>query len=507
MKERIKIPDANNSIEVAGDSEGLEWRRPSNPSQPTSKPKFLPYLTKKPATAPKAYSRPLETTKSVPKFAQVASSSKEAILPPPRTATCDMAPILHLPLDIWHLITCQLHPSTISALTCTHPLLHNFLTPILYHSVDLSLSAPSTEFWPKTNISIMDHTWSRRSHIAKSQYLFIKQILAHPDLALHVRTLNWTIGLERMGLLPEEIQGEKPVWKDEEMYAVFEMLRDVVRLDVKTGTRSHGHLPLDMVGRGLFPNARYVKLSGIMRREFVDAVLSADMQTQSSDDARGKGKEKEMVGLENLSLDKVPLKTLNLDDLQEEGTFQNQATPYAFRRMSAKKRLLGTEVPQEVPRLGPCQPMQHILTPALYDRCRTLQRLSIRVYGMSERGSSDDELWMDWAVFIEEVKPQEVVFDCDRLPRSHGRGGGSALRFARLREARGRAAVANDRRFGETLLPVLRGGWEGLKLVEIRGVGESVVKELRVLEEKGVKVVFDVDNEESYKWLRTNEGN
>lgn len=294
-----------------------------------------------------------------------------------------------------------------------------------------------------------------------------------------------------MALLPERVRDQEVIWKDEALFAVLEMLDQVVRVDISAGTRSHEHLPRNMV---LFPNARFVSLGGIMRRGFVDAILLARPQMEPDENGKGKGRAKET--------ELAYLNTLHLHDLQEETN--PPAAPVASRRIGMM-RGVGTGPPPSGFKVGFFEPMQHILTPELHDRCRNLHRISIRVYALSERGTSDDELWAEWATFLREVKPKEVVFDCDRTPKWHGRGGGSALRFARLRETKSRAAVANDRRFGETLLPVLRMGWEGLERVEIRGVGESIVKELQALEERDIEVVFDENNEEGYKWQRDHD--
>lgn len=294
------------------------------------------------------------------------------------------------------------------------------------------------------------------------------------------------MGLARMGSLGKE----EVKWNDEEVWDAFGLMKSVLRIDIGTGTRGHsGGNPVGMV---LFPNVIEVRFSGTMKREFIDAVLmpGSVFEDESKSNEKGKG----VVKVREVA----QLRTLHLDDLQEE--LNPPATPLAteFRRMGTLQRVTPERL-GNTSRLGPCQPIQRLLTPALHERCRNLRRLSIRVYAMSERGTSDDELWTEWAIFIGEVKPREVVFDCDRKRKTHGRGGGSAMRFARIREARGRAAVANDRRFGETLLPVLRGGWEGLERVEIRGVGESMAKGVRVLEVSGVEVVFDQHNEAGYK--------
>lgn len=295
-----------------------------------------------------------------------------------------------------------------------------------------------------------------------------------------------------MALLPEKIRGEEAIWNDKDMWAVLALLKGVVKVDIGTGSRGHGHLPRDMIGKALFPAAQYVKLAGTMRMTFVDAVLLGRKETSS--EGNGKGKEKEETA------EVTQLKTLVLDDLQEETG--PPVDPFPWRRMGTMN-CIGKDQEPSMALLGPCQPMRHILTLSLYSKCRRLQSLSIRTYTLSERGSSDDELWTEWASFIKEVKPKEVIFDCDRLPRKHGRGGGSALRFARLREDRTRSMVANDKRFQRTLLPVLVKGWDGFERVEVRGVGESITKELLILEERGVEVEFDWNNEAGYKGVRS----
>ncbi|CZR63814.1 uncharacterized protein PAC_13711 [Phialocephala subalpina] len=498
MKEHtqpIRSQNANTNANLNEDgSGGLEWRR--------SRRKFLPYLTKKPAAVQRIMALPEE---SIPPaiLAQISPSSfQSAQLPsrspsPPPTST-STAPILNVPLELWYNITSDFPRKTVATLMLAHSSLRAVLTPVLYHTVDLSIASLNPSFSKARIPEVIalinrpgPRSWLQRSDTARSQHLFIRQILAHPELALHVKALSWTLGLGRMALLPEKIHGEEAVWNDEDMWAVLNLLKAVVKADIGTASRGHGCFPRDMMGEALFPAAQHVKLAGTMRMAFVNAVLLGKFET--SIDGKGKGKEKEETA------EVTQLKTLVLDDLQEETG--PPAEPFPRRRMGTVSRIEKERERQEssMALLGPCQPMRHILTPSLFPKCSRLQHLSIRTYMLSERGSRDDESWTEWATFIEEVKPKEVIFDCDRLPRKHGRGGGSALRFARLREVRIRSMIANDRRFQRTLLPVLVKGWHGLGRVEVRGIGESICKELMVLEAGGVEVEFDWKNEAAYK--------
>ncbi|KAE8454383.1 hypothetical protein EG329_000005 [Mollisiaceae sp. DMI_Dod_QoI] len=486
-KESTTIPNADTSAKSDQVDGGWERRRlatmsmiraqvkkiqtdnsqPTKPSPPP-KPKFLPYLTKKTAVTQHEVSRQPESPLN---FSQIASSKKAQ--PDKNAVSSDTAPILHLPLEIWHLITPRFPQRTLAALIRTHSVLHHLLTPLLYHTINLNL------------VASMEISGPHRSHIAQSQYLFIRQMLAHPHLASHIKIFNWTMGFERLSLLPDTIHDEEVTWNDEDVFTMLEMLKNVVRVDIGTGQRSFGDLPDGMEGKTFFPKARYVKLSGTMKRSFVGAILLGP-QMEDHRNKKGKGIQTE----ETTQLD-----TLILDDLLEDSP--TLGSPVTYHRPGRMSRV-GTETPPDIMRIGRRQPMQHILTPALYERCRNLHQLSIRVYGMAERGTLDDELWAEWATFIGEVKPKQVIFDCDRMWRDHGRGGGSALRFARLREQRSRIVVANDRRFGETLLPILKAGWDCLERIEVRGVGESVVKELELLEDKWIQVVFDKDHEAFY---------
>ena len=56
-----------------------------------------------------------------------------------------------------------------------------------------------------------------------------------------------------------------------------------------------------------------------------------------------------------------------------------------------------------------------------------------------------------------------------------------------------------DKRFRDIVLPVLKDGWPGLKMVEVRGVEINVLTELQNLE--GVEVVVDEEVEPCYNGM------
>jgi hypothetical protein len=139
------------------------------------------------------------------------------------------------------LISLSLPKVDLLAICQTSSSLHAQVIPVLYHTIDLSTHAPPDG----TTI-----TFRHRRRIYERQYLFKRQISMNPEYGQHVRSLKWTIGIEHGQLwslaldqfgyrTPTSSVGERVVWRSEHVGRLFELLSQVVNLDIQ-GSRSGG---------------------------------------------------------------------------------------------------------------------------------------------------------------------------------------------------------------------------------------------------------------------------
>jgi hypothetical protein len=113
--------------------------------------------------------------------------------------------------------------------------LHAQVIPVLYHTIGLSTHAPPD------GVTI---SFRHRRRIYESQYLFKRQITTNPEYGQHVRSLKWTIGVEHGQVwslpldefgyrTPTSSDGERVLWRSENVGRLFELLTQVVNLDIQ----------------------------------------------------------------------------------------------------------------------------------------------------------------------------------------------------------------------------------------------------------------------------------
>ena len=137
----------------------------------------------------------------------------------------------------------------------------------------------------------------------------------------------------------------------------------------------------------------------------------------------------------------------------------------------------------------------NLADPSLLPRCKNLHTLSITLHPSNpEYDPSSEDFYMSLAIFVSEVRPRSFVFklvDDTYLTGMALKGLGSRNKTS-MNRLQGNVF---PEAFLGMLLPVLVGGWEGLKRVEVRGVEGVLLTEMgEKLGARGVLVVADREN-------------
>ncbi len=105
-------------------------------------------------------------------------------------------------------------------------------------------------------------------------------------------SLAWTMGLQMIIALPDQINNWENNWIIEDTYQVFALLNRAIHIDLDTGPI---HAERSIAVPSLFPSARYICLGGKMHYALASAILHGS--------------------------NKAPLISLSLNNVQEGGLF------------------------------------------------------------------------------------------------------------------------------------------------------------------------------------------
>ena len=215
-----------------------------------------------------------------------------------------------------------------------------------------------------------------REKLALKQQSFLSDMLGggeHP-VSIYVQDLTWTI---RSHYLPTENSNKD---LDEQMWQVFQRLTNVTRLDLGCYQESWEWDYLRSPPQHLFPNASDIRLSGIMYRQIVTAVLCSN------------------------SLSK--LQRLTIDNLQDPGNWKNL---YPFRVRIAREAGAQPNAFQDNDHQTIPGPMRGIL-PIIARKCISLEYFSFRKPGWTTPNTGlnrlyDEECYREVADFLRSVSP------------------------------------------------------------------------------------------------------
>jgi len=185
-----------------------------------------------------------------------------------RLAGQDILDITDLKPFQWFLISVYVPKSTLLSICQASPLLHAQVIPVLYHTIDLSTHTPME------GVTIL---FRDRRKIYEGQYLFMRQISRRPEYGQYVRSLKWTIGVEKEQVwsvaldtsgfrTPSSSNGERVVWSSANVGRLFERLTQVVSLDMEYANRSGGVMSMPECN-GLFPAVQKVNLVSVLSPE------------------------------------------------------------------------------------------------------------------------------------------------------------------------------------------------------------------------------------------------
>ncbi|PMD18514.1 hypothetical protein NA56DRAFT_245110 [Hyaloscypha hepaticicola] len=201
-----------------------EWRQ-------TSKPLSNSLSKKQMASKPKAKAR----WKDHRLIREIVSESQDGSYWAKRKGPTPELSLESLGTDLWFLISPSLQKVDLLAICQTSSSLHAQVIPVLYHTIDLSTHAPPD------GVTI---SFRHRRRIYERQYLFKRQITMNPEYGQQVRSLKWTIGVEHGQVwslpldefgyrTPTSSDGERVVWRSENVGRLFELLTQVVKLDIQ----------------------------------------------------------------------------------------------------------------------------------------------------------------------------------------------------------------------------------------------------------------------------------
>lgn len=352
-----------------------------------------------------------------------------------------------LPVECWTRIADKISSHDLSRLTGASKSLHAVLSPHLYRYIDLSVHniPPVTEKGEK-------HIAPCPPQLLDRQRAFMRLILHHkPEYASWVRSFTWTMCLHRAYVT-------KAVVPEDELDSVvqfFSQLDRVLSIDIDGGS-AHCYPPKPVPP--LFPAASHIRLSGQMHYGLAAAILH--------------------------SLEKTPLKTLDICNLHERGHTQSgqnyQAPPIqegynwglAAWDENAAEPIKEDWPAGSLPKQVPPGPMRHLLNDQLVARCTSLESLALcqvsiemlHAYELLPPGwyYPGLEIHEEWASFIQAVRPRHLIIQYDDVSATIR----SELKTLwRKNTCRGNLPYHGD--FDQKLLPLLKEGWPGLQRLEL----------------------------------------
>jgi hypothetical protein len=317
--------------------------------------------------------------------------------------------------------------------------------PLIYRYVDLSTHNREPDFTGERDQWADVHPLRPPPvTMIHRQHSFLLNLLRYPEHGKYVRHLTWTLTFasdikgEGNHLLTEDILQvpETKIWE------AFENMANVQKLDLAS---LHGCCTpyLMQCPSSLFSSAVSIRLLGRFPFRLASAILH--------------------------SVDATKLQQLCLDDVQDWGQ-RADGTPMP---LSEGYCLVGKEehkTPDGSRGIVFPGPMRGLL-PLLEGRCLSLTSLFLRKAGQMYRSNmrmrywsaaADEEVYSEWAAFIESVRPTLEVLVIEQ-------GTSSMVQRPNRISGPGRPM---DIRFTRFVVPSLAsGGWSSLQRMELRGTG------------------------------------
>ncbi len=318
--------------------------------------------------------------------------------------------------------------------------------PLIYRYVDLSTHNRELAESPSTRVQWADvhPLLPPPVTLIHRQHCFLLTLLRYPEYGKYVRHLTWTLifasDIKRESTpLPADKIFQYPETK---IWDAFQYMVNVEKLDFAS---LHAYCTpyLMQCPSSLFSSAISIRLLGRFSFRLASAILH--------------------------SVDATKLEQLCLDDVQDWGQHAD-GTPMPF---SEGNHLAGREEhrnPDGSRGIVFPGPMRGLL-PVLEGRCLSLTTLLLRKAGQKYTSSkktgfwsasADEEVYSEWAAFIESVKPTLKVLVVEQ-------GTNSMVQRQNHISGPGRPM---DIRFTRYVVPSLAsGGWSHLKRMEVRGTG------------------------------------
>ena len=375
----------------------------------------------------------------------------------------------------WFLISTYVPKSTLLLICQTSPLLHAQVIPVLYYSIDLSTHDPPD------GVTI---SFRHRRKTYERQFMFKQQISLNPEYAQHVRSLKWTVGLEyeqvwtvalgKFGFsAPISSQGERVVWRSEDVGKLFQSLTQVVKLDIQWLNSGIGLIASE--GKDLFPFVQNVNFVSLFTF-YLSSTLTLRNQRGSSHVASIlSGTSKNTVS--TLQLGPYPVERPDWSGLTARDASSSSSSSTPNKPPEYKK-------------------YHDIIEPSFMLRCRNLHTLSVIIQHVENREEIRD-FCKSLSTFLLSIRPHSFIFDLvgmngQSLPQRVSvlrHPGGTCRRcsepvapdvYGRLQPIDKYMLANIPENFRAILLPVLMKGWEGLQRVEIRGIMRTFLEDLRM---------------------------
>ena len=311
--------------------------------------------------------------------------------------------------------------------------------PLIYRDVDLSthnsgILHPVHLLTWGPNPTPLERAEDKIKQVQKAQESFLDTLLQHPEYALFIHALTWTLtfgpDLDDQDLPVDHIHHpHNQTWR------VLLTLEKVQRLDLASEHYLMRHAYVRDCPELLFPAAKSVRLSGVMNEKLAGSIISHRPDR-----------------LEELIIDDVQHWGLHADGRPLTDDFYGNR---AHQRMNE-------------PGIYPPGPIRGIFDSSR--RYSNLKDLFLRkaasesVTDIEWVPEADIAVYKEWASLITSVKGHLKRLTFEQAARPSGSymrsGGGHQTRRPM------------DQRFHDYLLPVfLEGGWNNLERLEIHGVG------------------------------------
>ena len=377
----------------------------------------------------------------------------------PDSDTSGASRLLALPPEIISNLLHVCDQPSLHTLSLTCRILHETIALYLkYRSIDISAHRIGRFEYTHWNGTIT-HYWSDQypprfdvEDLARKQHQFLNEVLDRPYHGTLIHDFTWTIRsyCDPDGYWPGRMTKDA-VYPDTQMWKAFQSMTNVTKLDLACYQETWDWEYLRQPPGVLFPAVTDLRLSGIMYRQIVEAIINS-------------------INLSNLE-------HLSLDNLQDPGRSGNE---YPYKRsQNGAANWNSTQTPQDTNDTKLPGTMRGIL-PLIQDRCSSLRSFFYRKPGWwaQLRGRSaiqDEECYEEVASFLGSVAGTLEAFTFEQgIPESIGRILSSDM-VSVLQSCPSpmQKVKPMDERFVTHILPVLRNTtWRSLRQLNIIGLGK-----------------------------------